>query len=99
MVFYPEILQQFKIIELTKILRQKDDIQLQTALNNFAEGQCSDIDLQFYQNLENTQENWTELGQNITAIFHLNEQIDEFNQIMQKQLFEQSTTKYIARYR
>lgn len=42
------VLRDFVIIELTQGMRQRDDVEFQTALNNYAEGCCTEEDINLF---------------------------------------------------
>lgn len=73
-----DLLQDFKAIRFTTIVRQSDPL-FADCLKNFIEGKCTDNDRRMIKSRQSCEENWYSLGNNITALFHTNLQVENFN--------------------
>lgn len=93
------LLQEFAIVELYEGMRQRNYPKFQEALNNFAEGSCSNDDVELLNSLEDhSSENWAQLGEALLAVYHLNNKVDEINRNIIALCFRDKI-KYYAIYK
>ncbi len=80
-----DVLREFVVIELIQGMRQRADPEFQTALNNFAEGCCTEEDINLFSSLRDETTDWMDLGDNLLSLYHHNENVDKMNnQMIQK---------------
>lgn len=77
-LLYDILWNQFKIYELTEIMRQKNDLEFIVALNNLASGCMTDADTKLIKSRE---VNEKVVPQTAIWLFGENAKVDEYNQI------------------